>query len=80
VGRACRKPSARNRAGRRCLRYRRVGTLSAKGQPGANVVRFGGRLRRRALPPGPYRARIRATDAAGNRSAPRTASFTVLAG
>jgi hypothetical protein len=80
VGRSCRKPSARNRAGRRCLRYRRLGALRTAGLPGANALRFTGRLGRRALAAGPYRARILATDMSGNRSAPRTTRFMVLAG
>jgi hypothetical protein len=58
-------------------RYRTVGALSRSAMSGPNVVRFSGRLGRRALRPGRYRVRITATDAAGNRSAPRTARFRI---
>jgi hypothetical protein len=40
--------------------------------------RFTGRLRGRALEPGHYQLVLVAADAEGNRSRPRTASFTVV--
>jgi hypothetical protein len=50
---------------------------------GANRVRFSGRVlvrgRARALRPGRYRARLQAVDTAGNRSAPATIRFRVVA-
>jgi hypothetical protein len=58
-------------------RYRTIGTLTRSGAKGANSTRFSGRLRKRALRPGRYRVRIRATDTAGNRSAARTARFRI---
>jgi hypothetical protein len=54
------------------VRYRTVGSLKRNGTSGANTIRFTGRIGKRALRAGRYRAVIRATDAAGNRSAPRT--------
>lgn len=45
---------------------------------GAVRLRFSGRIGRRPLKPGRYRARIVATDDAGNRSAPRRADFTIV--
>jgi DNA-binding beta-propeller fold protein YncE len=45
---------------------------------GANKIAFKGKLSGRALKPGSYRATIRATDAAGNRSAPKFTRFTIL--
>ena len=67
----------RRRAGRR---YVRAGTLKRAGRAGANRLRFYGRLsRRRALRPGVYRLVVVATDSAGQRSARKTASFTLLA-
>jgi hypothetical protein len=36
-----------------------------------------GRVGRRALTPGAYRLEVTATDAAGNRSRPVTASFRI---
>ena len=57
---------------------RAVGTLRRTATTGANRVRFSGRIGRKALPGGRYRLTVRATDAAGNRSAPRTASFRIV--
>ena len=62
--------------GRRA-RYRTVAKLTRSGRAGVNLTRFTGRIGRRALRPGRYRARITAIDSAGNRSAPRTTRFRV---
>lgn len=78
VGPACRRPTRRNQGRRRCIRYRKVGRLQAKGVAGANSRTFGGRFKRRALQPGPYRALIGAVDAAGNISEPRAARFKIV--
>ena len=58
---------------------KQVGKLIRSGKTGANSIRFSGRIGRRGLKPGRYRAVIRATDAAGNRSTPKSASFRVVA-
>ena len=63
----------RVKAGRR----RAAGTLRRSGAAGANRVRFSGRIGRRALPAGRYRLTVRATDAAGNRSKARSATFRI---
>lgn len=57
---------------------RTAGALRRTGAAGANRVRFSGRIGRRALRPGRYRLTVRATDAAGNRSAARSATFRVV--
>jgi hypothetical protein len=80
AGGRCVRPSARLRQAQRCTRYVSVGTLRRTGAKGANSIRFTGRIGKRALRPGRYRAVIAATDAAGNRSALRTARFRVAAG
>ena len=54
-----------------------VGTLKRRGLQGVNRVVFTGRIGRRALRPGSYRAIATAKDAAGNASAPSAASFTI---
>jgi hypothetical protein len=61
------------------IRYRSVGSLRRSGARGANAIRFSGRLGRRALRPGLYRAVIRATDAAGNRSAAKSIRLRITA-
>jgi len=66
----------RRRPGRR---YVGVGTLRRTGAKGANRIRFTGRIGRRTLKPGRYRALISATDAAGNSSPRSRASFRIAA-
>jgi hypothetical protein len=51
------------------VRHRTVGTLRRGAKVGANSIRLTGRIGKRVLRPGRYRAVLRATDAAGNRSA-----------
>jgi hypothetical protein len=79
VGRRCVAPNRRNRGRRRCRRHRSVpGSFSHRGIAGTNGFRFSGRLRGRKLRPGAYRLTIVATDAAGNRSAPRRGAFRIV--
>jgi hypothetical protein len=59
---------------------RTIGKLVRSASAGANALRFSGRIGAKALRPGKYRAVITATDAAGNRSAPRRLSFQVVRG
>jgi hypothetical protein len=78
VGRTCRKPSARLRHRRACVRYVTVGTLRRSAKQGRSRVKFSGRLGRRALKLGAYRARLVATDPSGNRSKARTVKFRIV--
>jgi hypothetical protein len=78
VGKACRKPSRRNRLARRCTRFVNKGTLTRTGSASQNSVRFSGRIGRRALGPGSYRVTITATDGAGNVSKHASLSFGVV--
>ena len=57
---------------------RRAGTLRRAGRAGSNRLAFSGRVGRKALRPGAYRLVLTATDAAGNRSAARSARFRIL--
>jgi hypothetical protein len=77
---SCRKLSRRNLRRRRCVRWVRVRgfAFAEDGVQGANSTPFTGRIGRRALRPGRYRASARATDPAGNRSALRRVSFRVV--
>lgn len=76
-GRRCVKPRPGLR--RRCTRFVAAITLTrANTRSGVNRVRFTGRVGRRKLAPGRYRATVVATDGAGNRSAPRSVRFTVV--
>jgi Tol biopolymer transport system component len=66
VGRFCRRPSRRLRHHLRCVRFVRAGRLSRGGlRAGANRIAFSGRIGRKPLRPGAYRARLRASNAAG---------------
>ena len=63
------------KAGRR---YRKVKVLTRRGlRGGANTLRFSGRIKRKALAPGSYRATLRAADRAGNRSRARKITFVI---
>ena len=74
----CRKPSKRLRSRKRCTRWSRAGTLTRRVAAGETRVAFSGRLGRKALKPGAYRAVLVARDAAGNRSSPALLRFRVV--
>jgi hypothetical protein len=78
VGRRCRPPSPRLRKRRRCTRWLGRGALAAPAVAGQNSTPFSGRIGRRTLKPGRYRARLAATDGAGNRSAERRVRFRIV--
>lgn len=76
-GKRCVAP--RKRLKKRCTRYVKAGTLTRKRtRAGANKVAFTGRLGKRALKPGAYRATLVATAADGRRSKPLRLSFRVV--
>jgi hypothetical protein len=79
-GGRCVAPSPRLHHAKRCTRYSTVGALRRSGAKGANAIRFSGKLGKRALRPGRYRARISATDTAGNRSGLQSAAFRIARG
>jgi hypothetical protein len=76
----CRRTTRRNSPALHCTRFVRRGPLSTNGTVGANSVPFSGRLRGRALTRGRYRARILATDGAGNQSLEQRVSFRIVRG
>ncbi|MDQ3935013.1 MAG: hypothetical protein M3340_10350, partial [Actinomycetota bacterium] len=78
VGKKCQKPSSKNRSRKRCTRWVRAGRFAALGVAGKNKKRFSGRIGKKSLAPGSYRAVLVATDPAGNVSKPRVASFKVV--
>jgi CSLREA domain-containing protein len=77
-GKRCVKPTRKLRKAKRCTRYLRSGTLTRASKAGKNRVAFSGRIGRRALKPGRYRAVLRAADAAGKRSLAKTLKFRVV--
>jgi uncharacterized delta-60 repeat protein len=68
----------RHQHGRRCTRFVRAGQLVRASPRGKSRVPFNGRVKRKALPPGAYRAVLRARDAAGNKSKERKLNFKVV--
>jgi len=68
-GRSCKKPSRRNRRGRRCTILTKVGSFVHVDVAGANSLHFSGRLKGRKLPHGSYSLQAVARDAAGNGAA-----------
>jgi glucose/arabinose dehydrogenase len=68
-GRGCVAPTRRRRRAAKCTRYPLRGTVvRQRVEAGRRFIRFTGRVGVRALPPGRYRAILRARDAAGNVS------------
>jgi DNA-binding beta-propeller fold protein YncE len=59
-------------------RWVKAATLRRAGRQGANRLGFSGRIGRRKLAPGRYRAIFTATDARGNRSSGARVGFRVL--
>ncbi len=59
-------------------RFVRVGAFATAGSAGPNRRGFSGRIGKRRLKPGRYRATLIATDPAGNASEPKRLPFTVL--
>jgi hypothetical protein len=81
VGKRCRAPKPSLRRRPRCARYVTVGSLLKRNlRPGAQRVRFSGRVGSRALRPGAYRATIVATDTGGNRSRAADVTFRIARG
>lgn len=79
VGTRCVKATSKNRKRKACVRYASRGSLTRRAlKAGSRTVAFSGRIGRIAIPLGTYRARLVATDPAGNRSAERRVSFTVV--
>lgn len=78
VGRRCVKPTPRNRSKRSCKRYVKPRRFAMNAKAGANRKRFSGRIGRRSLAPGSYRATLVARDLAGNASAARRLRFRVV--
>lgn len=80
-GSRCVAVSRAPRRARACTRYLRVGRLVRHNRAyGYGEIPFSGRIGRRALPPGRYRATISAKDHARHRATSRHVTFTVLGG
>ena len=78
AGQRCVRTKRRNRARRRCTRFVLVRRFAAQAHAGRNTRAFSGKIGRKALKPGTYRATLTATDAAGNVSASRRLPVRVV--
>jgi hypothetical protein len=78
VGKACRKPTRKNRRRKRCTRLVAKGSFTRSARKGRSKVTFSGRIGKRALKRGRYVMRATPTDAAGNRGLRRSLSFTIV--
>lgn len=76
-GARCVKPTRKLRRRKACTRLTSVGSFTRTGKAGANSVAFTRKVGRRTLGAGRYRATVVVTDAAGNRSKPRSVDFTI---
>lgn len=74
----CRAPTRRNTGRRKCTRFVRRGAFAHNGATGANRKKFSGKIGRRRLRPGRYRASLVARDAAGNASKVKRLNFRVV--
>jgi hypothetical protein len=70
-GSSCRKPSKRNRHGRRCTLLKKVASFTHVDRTGANSLHFSGRFKGRKLSSGAYTLQAVSHDAAGNGAAVR---------
>jgi len=76
-GRKCVKP--RRGLKKRCTRFVKAARLVRRNTKlGPNSIAYTGRIRKKALKPGRYRATLVATDTAGARSAPKRLRFRVV--
>jgi hypothetical protein len=69
---------AKRKTGKRCTIYKAKGTLKRSGKAGSNSVAFSGRVGKKKLAKGRYRVTATATDAAGNKSKKKTATFRIV--
>jgi hypothetical protein len=76
-GGKCKPRTHKNRKRKHCTLWRTAGTLHRSGHAGHNSIAFSGRIEKKALKPGRYRARITAVTA-GGRTAPKTLTFRIV--
>jgi hypothetical protein len=78
VGGKCKKPSRSNRKKKRCTRYKLFGRFAHQGAAGNNSKKWSGKIGKKKVSPGKYRATLVATDAGGNKSQPKRLNLKVV--
>jgi VCBS repeat-containing protein len=78
VGSKCVRPTKSNARRRACTRYVKIGSFAQDGAAGANRKAFSGKIGRKTLRPGSYRATLVATDTAGNKSNAKRINLRVV--
>jgi VCBS repeat-containing protein len=78
VGGKCVKTTKKNKGQKHCTRFVKLGSFAQNGAAGANTKSFSGKLGRKGLKPGRYRAVLTAKDASGNASKAKRLSFKVV--
>jgi hypothetical protein len=76
----CVKPTRSNARKPKCNRFLLVGRFAMQAATGTNTKRFSGRIGRKTLRVGRYRATLIAKDPSGNVSKPRRLNFRVVRG
>jgi hypothetical protein len=76
--RAGKRCLAKARTGKPCTLAKTLGTLRLKATAGTPRLKLPARIAKRKLTPGRHRITATATDAAGNRSKPRTLTITIV--
>ncbi len=77
-GGVCKKPSKKNRKGKKCTRYTLSGTFTATGVAGKNAIAFSGKIGKKTLPKASYRLKAVAADAAKQSSATSETTFAIV--
>jgi 6-phosphogluconolactonase (cycloisomerase 2 family) len=79
AGGSCAKPTSKNKKGKRCTRYVSAGkAIKLRASAGSHLTAFSGKVGSKALKPGKYRAVLTLTDASGNVSSAKRASFAIV--
>jgi len=79
VGKRCVKQTRKNRKRKRCTYQKKITTITRRNQaPGIVRIPFSGKVGKRKLKPGTYRATVTSTDAAGNVSKAVTILFRIV--
>jgi VCBS repeat-containing protein len=79
VGTKCVRATSKNKKGHKaCTLLVRFGSFAVQGKKGVNTKSFSGKIGKKSMKPGKYRASLVATDAAGNKSKAKLLNLKVV--